>query len=370
MRGQLPQLSLFVLPSCLLTRCVAGERLVRVGLRTAAQARREGWLHPSVLWDDLRGAIPAASLQVSSLHRRRSTSLQRILWVGTCDVIAFPPISTRSVIQWFHREAVQHGHALPCAECERHPQVIGDLCLDCNDSLGKLTEPRLRELNLQNPTTDSRSFRTSATKMRATDRVFLVLHNFCHLWNGEHLVTIRKVYGIASHTKSPRFVRPIGSVFVLFISTQLIIQRHRSMLAAVENPRRIQTFYSTLCICDLGTNGTQYCTWRSCGICSITKSAFTTFEFGLKSKSGRSVESTSNHLGSTVLISVPARFGPGVYSYLEPSLADRWAECSPSSPYRVMLACEINLLPPQVELPKNLKSVSHRTLSFLSRSPH
>lgn len=58
------------------------------------------------------------------------------------------------------------------------------------------------------------------------------------------------------------------------------------------------------------------------------------------------------------------RCGSGVYSYLEPSLADRHAVSTTSSPYRVMLACEVNLLPPRVQPPKFsgiAQSVSYST---------
>ena len=61
-----------------------------------------------------------------------------------------------------------------------------------------------------------------------------------------------------------------------------------------------------------------------------------------------------------------ARFGTGVYSYTEPSLADRWAVSTTSSPYRVMLACEVSLPPSQVKPAKSsgiLPSVSHCTRS-------
>ena len=105
-----------------------------------------------------------------------------------------------------------------------------------------------------------------------------------------------------------------------------------SKLSALGTPRQIQTFHSTQCICDLGTNSLKFCTWDSCGICAIIKSAFNTFEFGAKSNSGR--------------------FGSGVYSYLESSLADRHAVSTTTSPYRVMLACEVDLLPPRVQPPK------------------
>ena len=178
-----------------------------------------------------------------------------------------------------------------------------------------------------------------------------------------------------SHTISPKLVNCIGTIMFHFareanLSCSLI-QRRSSKIAAVKTPRQIQTFHSTLCMCDLGRNEIDFCTWRSCGICAIIKSAFATYEFGIKSKSGRSVQSTSNLSMCTVLTLVRARFGPGVYSYLKPSLADRWAECTPSPPYKLMLACEVNLSPPQVKPLESsgiLQSVSVYVHSILLRS--
>lgn len=73
----------------------------------------------------------------------------------------------------------------------------------------------------------------------------------------------------------------------------------------------------------------------------------------------------------TTLTRIPASHGSGVYSYLEPSLADRWAVSTMSSRYRVMLACEVVLLPHNVKPPKSsgiLQSVSHSMRPFVSRS--
>jgi len=212
------------------------------------------------------------------------------------------------------RDAVEQGHAPPCVECRRQPQAIGDLCLGCNSSIGKSNEPRLRELDLQDPKADS------------------LITNFHHQCKGSESFEIGRVYEI----RLPR-------------NTVEAREAYNSKVAQLGLPRQIQTFHSTQCICDLGTNGVRFCTWRSCGICAIIKSAFTAFEFGIKSNSGR--------------------FGLGVYSYLEPSLADKHAVSTTSSPYRAMLACEVNLPPPRAQLPKNseiVKSGEEGPLVFVS----
>jgi len=94
---------------------------------------------------------------------RLATPLESLRSADTVDLStpgnpSFISIFPSPVTHQPHREAVQQGHALPCIECRRQPQAIGDLCLGCNSSIGKSNEPRLRELDLQDPTADSRTF--------------------------------------------------------------------------------------------------------------------------------------------------------------------------------------------------------------------
>ena len=97
----------------------------------------------------------------------------------------------------------------------------------------------------------------------------------------------------------------------------------RMNLEALGDTKQIHTFHGAQCICDLGTSDSSLCNWKSCGICSIIKSSFTAFEFGATSNSGR--------------------YGKGIYSYFDPSMADMFATSSITSPYRVMLECEVNV---------------------------
>ena len=115
----------------------------------------------------------------------------------------------------------------------------------------------------------------------------------------------------------------------------------RMNLEALGNANQIRTFYGTQCICDLGVADCSLCNWKSCGICSTVKSSFTAFEFGATSNSGR--------------------YGKGIYSYFDPSMADKFATSSASSPYRAMLACEVNVPAPDSNASKSpmvVKSVS------------
>jgi hypothetical protein len=141
-----------------------------------------------------------------------------------------------------------------------------------------------------------------------------VIDNFYHQWKGSEPAKI-------------------GKLFEIRLPTHVAQRReaYQSKISAVKQSRQLQTFHSTQCICDLGTDSSDFCDWQACGICAIITNAFSTFEFGVKSNSGG--------------------LGNGVYSYLDPALADRWALSTTSSPYRVMIGCEVNVLPPRQKPP-------------------
>ena len=102
-----------------------------------------------------------------------------------------------------------------------------------------------------------------------------------------------------------------------------LLTNFRTDLEALCKAGQVRTFHGAQCICDLGVGDTSLCKWNSCGICSIIKSSFTRFEFGMSSHSGR--------------------HGNGIYSYFDPSKADKFATSSVSSPYRAILLCEVNI---------------------------
>ncbi|KAI6101158.1 hypothetical protein F5141DRAFT_1008880, partial [Pisolithus sp. B1] len=97
-------------------------------------------------------------------------------------------------------------------------------------------------------------------------------------------------------------------------------------LKSTGGSRLFRTFHASQCICDMGTNGPTLCNWGSCGICNIVKSAFREIAFGAPFNKGR--------------------HGNGLYSCANPCRADRYATSCLSSPYRVMIACDVVL--PQV----------------------
>ena len=137
-------------------------------------------------------------------------------------------------------------------------------------------------------------------------------------------------YNVWLHTApKPYFVSVQGGHDAEHVLRQLMnepvnpLTNVRMNLKALGGTRQMRTFHGPHCICDLGVTDASLCDWPSCRICSIIKSCFTTFEFG----------ATSN----------PGRFGNGIYTYFDPSRADRFTTSPLSTSHRAILLCEVNL---------------------------
>ncbi|KAJ7755526.1 hypothetical protein B0H16DRAFT_1828819 [Mycena metata] len=180
------------------------------------------------------------------------------------------------------RQAVRSGQVEGCDSCHENPRGSGDLCIACDR---KFPGSRLKELSV-----GSASF----ADVRA---------QFLSEWESPNAARPRidKVYQVSV----PRDVRA----------------RHNAYRANQRATEEIRVFHSAQCICDLGTKTASLCTFKSCGICCIVKSSFHEFAFGEHFNNGR--------------------FGEGVYSYRNPSLADVHSTSATSTPYRVMIACDV-----------------------------
>ncbi|KAF9056774.1 hypothetical protein BDP27DRAFT_1242332, partial [Rhodocollybia butyracea] len=95
---------------------------------------------------------------------------------------------------------------------------------------------------------------------------------------------------------------------------------HRRCRKSLTVPREIRTYYASLVVCDLGTRGPFLCERKACGICSVLRSSFKSFAFEKEHDQGR--------------------FGPGIYTFINPKLADNCATSCTTSPYRVIVACD------------------------------
>ncbi|KAH9942726.1 hypothetical protein B0H21DRAFT_750060 [Amylocystis lapponica] len=152
-----------------------------------------------------------------------------------------------------------------------------------------------------------------------------VVSAFAHDWQDNHHPTIEKILNISL----PNDVR----------------KRHedyRKYLDAKTGAVELKTYYSAQCICDLGVNDVELCNWESCGICNVVKSSFDLFCFHTTHETGR--------------------HGRGIYTNLTPARADHFATSSTSSPYRVMLVC--NVLVARSKDPREpMQSTSGKTIS-------
>lgn len=210
------------------------------------------------------------------------------------------------------RDAVKTGQSAPCHRCGKQPRVIQGLCLQCNNTQGD-KESSIKEL-------------TSRAKLVS------VAEHVTKNWRGVGKVEVHKV-------------------FEIFLPKDVYDARdaYRKNLEVIGGTRQLHTFRGAQCICDLGVTDSSLCEWKSCGICSIIKSSFTVLEFGATSNLGR--------------------YGSGIYSYFDPSMADRFATSSLSSPYRAMLLCEVNIPTPgsnAFESPLVAKSANDDVRVFVS----
>ncbi|KII89720.1 hypothetical protein PLICRDRAFT_697582 [Plicaturopsis crispa FD-325 SS-3] len=98
--------------------------------------------------------------------------------------------------------------------------------------------------------------------------------------------------------------------------------------------REKRTYFASVCHCPLLENG-KLCDYKMCGICTAVKSSFRSFIFD---------DSTQHGI-----------YGDGIYTYLNPEIADKDA-CIPStSTYKVMVACD-TLVPASSDFPSRRRS--------------
>ncbi|KAF9479969.1 hypothetical protein BDN70DRAFT_857581 [Pholiota conissans] len=184
------------------------------------------------------------------------------------------------------KEGVRLGQVEACDLCKIQPRTVGTLCITCDRRV--CAEPQMRELG-----SDSKAFKNLRTQ-------------FMSEWD------------------SKKTASSFGKVYELILPRD-VRARHEQYRAANPTFEEVRSFHGSQCICDLGTKGPVPCNFKSCGICCIIRSCFSSFEFGANFNNGR--------------------FGEGIYSYRNPALADRFATSCTSSPYRVMIACDASVMP-------------------------
>ncbi|KAI0080963.1 hypothetical protein K474DRAFT_48002 [Panus rudis PR-1116 ss-1] len=186
-------------------------------------------------------------------------------------------------------DAIRRKQAPGCAACNKQVATVGSLCSSCDrrDRAG----PRLREIDAKDVTFQS------------------IVSQFGDEWRGDG--------------RPPVIDRIVEVSPPWSITSQF--DAYRAQLDATSYLRDLRTYHASQCICDFGVKDMSFCNWKSCGICKILKSSFREHAFGEPYNRGSSV-----------------RYGDGIYSYLNPALADAHATSSATSPYRVMLACDVS----------------------------
>ncbi|KAH7929046.1 hypothetical protein BV22DRAFT_1003552 [Leucogyrophana mollusca] len=192
------------------------------------------------------------------------------------------------------KKGVLAGLVPGCAQCAL-PQGSGMLCTSCAKQAPAVT--RLLEIN------------NSSTIWR----------EFVREWRNEW----RTTQGSAT----------VEKLYEITYPSNVIAEKdaHRQKLESAGRIQLLRTFHASQCICDMGTKSPKMCSWNSCGICNVVGSAFKGVAFGVPHNKGR--------------------HGDGLYTSQNPARADFYATSCLSSPFRVMVACD-------VVLPKNLSKSS------------
>lgn len=208
-----------------------------------------------------------------------------------------PHSRTRHVCRIINfRAAVRSQQVRGCAQCNDLPSVEGNLCAACDRQ--SRAEPRLDELDPHGP----------AFKRLASDIDLL--------WKPVNSsVKVAKIFSIVnSQGARDKF------------------ETKQKKLISAGSVQMLRTFHSSQCICNLGHLDSKICDTPSCGICSVLKSSFKLFAFGIPHNDGR--------------------HGKGIYSYQNPACADRHSTSCTSSPYRVMISCTVAIQDGKSWLPK------------------
>ncbi|KAK7682518.1 hypothetical protein QCA50_014318 [Cerrena zonata] len=184
-------------------------------------------------------------------------------------------------------DAVRRGQAPGCAQCKTLIACVGPLCPGC-DKVNR-TGPRLREIDATSTTFKS------------------FVSQFGDEWKGNRPI--------------PSIERIIEVVLPWSVTSHF--NAYRTALDATAYLRDLRTYYADQCMCDMGVYDLKFCEWDSCGICKVLKSSFRQLAFGAQYDSGR--------------------YGNGIYTCLNPALADEHATSSSTSPYRAMVACDVSI---------------------------
>jgi len=188
------------------------------------------------------------------------------------------------------KAAIRVGQVSACSKCNNLPATLGgNLCPACDRRLQLETaEPRLEEL-------EPRDLSFQSVK-KMVDREWKPVNSS---------VSVEKIFRVVNFRHTQRF------------------ELNRQKLASSGPVEKIRAFYSSQCTCNIGYLDTQLCNTLSCGICTVLKSSFKSFAFNISHDTGR--------------------HGHGIYSNLNSAQADQFATSCTSSPYRVMVLCDVTM---------------------------
>ncbi|KAF9259090.1 hypothetical protein L218DRAFT_875663, partial [Marasmius fiardii PR-910] len=186
------------------------------------------------------------------------------------------------------KEAVSWGNVPPYEGCKVYPQYQSVFCKECVRDTDAHPVLALKELH-----PDDTTFKQ-------------VRNEFRSLWKSKSDAaaspTVEKIYEIPNTRQ---------------LKTKMM-----------QRPIETRTYFSSMCVCDMGVNATT----KTCGVCNTIRSSFECLSFG-----------APYHIG---------RYGKGIYFYRNPSFSDQFTYTMTTSPYRISIACD-TLVDRKNEIPEN-----------------
>ncbi|KAF9257233.1 hypothetical protein L218DRAFT_1019362, partial [Marasmius fiardii PR-910] len=183
------------------------------------------------------------------------------------------------------KEAVSRGNVPPCEGCKVYPQYQSVFCKECVRDTEAHPVLALKELH-----SDDTTFKQVRDEFRS-------------LWK----------------SKSDAAASPMVEKIYEIPSTRQLKTRQKKFSKTMQRPIETRTYFSSMCVCDMGVNAATTCKEKTCGVCNAIRSSFECLGFG-----------APYHIG---------RYGKGIYSYKNPSFSDQFTYTMTTSPYRISIAC-------------------------------
>ncbi|KAF9259735.1 hypothetical protein L218DRAFT_1056371, partial [Marasmius fiardii PR-910] len=199
------------------------------------------------------------------------------------------------------KEAVSWGNVPPYEGCKVYPQCQSVFCKECVRDTEAHPVLALKELH-----PDDTTFKQGNSGVCGNRRAIAAASP-----------TVEKIYEIPN--------------------TRQLKTRQKKFSKMIQRPIETRTYFSSMCVCDMGVNAATTCKEKTCGVGNTIRSSFECLSFGAPYHIGRRVILVKSKRFDHDL--TMHRYGKGIYFYRNPSFSDQFTYTMTTSPYRISIAC-------------------------------